>query len=72
VVLGVVKRVVLALNRVNELQVSTGQIGIETDERDDLCVYIDESLRECEIDVDALTARNGMESGEIAGRWRTW
>jgi hypothetical protein len=71
-VFAVVERVVLALNRVNEQQVSAGQTGIETDEREALCDYIDASLRERKIDIDALAARNGIGRWAITDRWRDW
>ena len=67
-----VERVVLALNKINDQHVRTGQIGYETDEREELCDYINASLKESGIDLEALEARNGIEPSEIAGRWRNW
>lgn len=52
-VLDVVKDVVLALNEINEQHVNTGQTGYETDEREELCDYIDASLEESGIDVES-------------------
>ena len=71
-VLGVVERVVLALNKINDQHVGTGRIGYETDEREELCDYINASLQVSGIDLEALEARNGIEPGEIAGQWRNW
>lgn len=39
-VLAVVKRVALALNKVNEQHIRAGPTGYETDEREELCDYI--------------------------------
>lgn len=71
-VLGLVKRVVLALNKVNGQHVHAGETGYETDEREEPCDYINASLEESGIDLEALEERNGIERGEIAGRWRSW
>ncbi|MEU6309049.1 hypothetical protein [Streptomyces chartreusis] len=54
-VLAVVERVVLALNAVDEADNGS---AFETDERQELCDYIDESLTEHGVDVVALTARH--------------
>jgi len=70
--LDVVQRLVLALNAINEEHVRAGLIGIETGEREDLCDYINASLEEAGVDLVALEARNGIDRGEIAGRWRDW
>ncbi|MEU3552790.1 hypothetical protein [Streptomyces fragilis] len=64
-----VERVVLALNAVNE---RFGGAAYETDEREELCDYIDETLSEHGIDVPALTARHGMGRYEVTSRWRDW
>lgn len=71
-VLGVVERVVLTLNKINEQHVTAGLVGYETGEREELCDYITSSLRESGIDVEALEERNGADRGDIAGRWRAW
>jgi hypothetical protein len=71
-VLGAVRRVVLALNKINEQQARAGSIGYETGEREELREYIDASLEESGIDVRALEARRGIDRGEIAGNWRAW
>ncbi|MFF7281775.1 hypothetical protein [Streptomyces griseorubiginosus] len=68
-VLGVVERVVLALNAVDEAH--KGQ-AFETDERELLCDYIDESLTEHGFDVIALTSRHGLGKYQITNKWRKW
>ncbi|WP_066956407.1 hypothetical protein [Streptomyces lushanensis] len=68
-VFGAVRRVVLALNSINE---EHGGAGYETGEREDLCAYIDRTLTEHGIDVPALAARNGMGAHEITDEWRDW
>lgn len=71
-VLAAVESLVLALNKINEQHVNAGLMGYETDERDELCDYITESLRRFGIDVKGLEQRNGADPGDIAGRWRDW
>lgn len=68
-VFDVVERVVLALNAVNEAQ---DECAFETDEREQLCLYIDEALTEQGIDVAALTARHGLGRYELTDQWRDW
>lgn len=67
--LGAVRRVVLALNAVNE---EHGGAGYETDERERLCDYIDTALTEAGVDLDALTARHGLGRHGITDEWRDW
>jgi hypothetical protein len=71
-VLALVQRVVLALNKINKQHGNAGLMGYETDEREELCDYIDASLEESGIDVAALEARNGIDRWQITGRWRDW
>ena len=71
-VMGVVERLVLAMNRIDDQHRNAGLIGYETGERDELCDYIDASLTEAGIDVAALEARNGIERHALADRWRRW
>jgi hypothetical protein len=71
-VLDVVKRLVLALNEINRQHFSAGLMGYETDEREKLCDYIDESLEEAAISVEALAARQGVGRWEITDKWRDW
>ncbi|MGW4273033.1 hypothetical protein ACWEGQ_11860 [Streptomyces seoulensis] len=64
-----VERVVLALNAVNEAH---DDCAFETDEREQLCAYIDKALTEHGVDVAALTARHGLGRYELTDRWRDW
>jgi hypothetical protein len=57
-ILDVVQRLVLALNAINEQHERAGLIGIENDEREELCDYINASLEEYGFDLVALEARN--------------
>lgn len=68
-VFAVVERVVLALNAVDEAHNGS---AFETDEREELCDYIDESLTEHGVDVVALTARHGLGRYQLTDRWRKW
>jgi hypothetical protein len=53
--------------------VRSGQTGYETTEREELCEYIDASLEESGIDVQALEARQGIDPRDgLAGQWRDW
>jgi hypothetical protein len=65
----VVERVILALNAVNEAHNGN---AFETDEREELCDYIDESLTEHGVDVVALTARHGLGRYQLTDKWRKW
>jgi hypothetical protein len=64
-----VKRVVLALNLINEQH---GGSGYETGEREELWEYIDASLTAVGIDAEALAARNEIGRWEITDEWRRW
>ncbi|MGW1667272.1 hypothetical protein [Streptomyces sp. NPDC002324] len=64
-----IKRVVVALNEINE---DHDGAGYETDEREQLCLYIDQTLTEHGIDVPALAARRGISRTEITDDWRDW
>lgn len=68
-VFAVVERVVLALNAVDEAH---NGAAFETDEREQLCDYVDESLTEHGVDVVALTARHGLGRYQLTDRWRNW
>lgn len=70
-VLDVVRRAVLALNQVNYRVGDAGLIGYETEERNELGRYFDDSLAESGIDVAALAARNDIPDGDITGG-RDW
>jgi hypothetical protein len=65
----VVERVILTLNAVNEAHNGN---AFETDEREELCDYIDESLTEHGVDVVALTARHGLGRYQLTDKWRKW
>jgi len=66
-ILGVVKRLVLTLNKINDEHVRSDKTGYETDERDELCDYINTSLQEAGIDVQALEARHGARGAILRG-----
>ncbi|MBE1486036.1 hypothetical protein [Plantactinospora soyae] len=68
-VFGVIERTVLALNEVNDRYEGA---AYETDEREMLCAYIEASLREARVDVDALASRRGIHVSEITDDWRDW
>ncbi len=68
-VFAVVERVVLALNAVDAAHNGS---AFETDEREELCDYIDESLTEHGVDVVALTARHGLGRYQLTDKWRKW
>lgn len=70
-ILAVVKRLALTLNKINDEHVRSGKTGYETDERDELCDYINASLQEAGIDVPALETRHGAQRGDIAGNGAT-
>ncbi|WP_406475421.1 hypothetical protein [Streptomyces sp. NBC_01615] len=64
-----IKRVVLALNEINE---DHDGAGYETEEREELCLYIDQALTERGTDVAALASRRGISRTEITDDWRDW
>ncbi|MEW2406805.1 hypothetical protein [Streptomyces griseoviridis] len=64
-----IKHVVLVLNEINEDHDSP---GYETEEREELCLFIDRTLAEHGIDVSALAARRGISRTEITDDWRDW
>lgn len=66
-ILGAVERVVVALNGVGENGGS-----IDTDEREQLCLFIDEVLTENGVDVGALAARHRLNRYAITDHWRRW
>jgi hypothetical protein len=68
-VFGAVEHVVLALNMIND---DHSGAAYETGEREVLCTYIDQTLGEAGIDVEALTARHGLSRYAITDRWRRW
>ena len=68
-IFGVIEHVVIALNMINS---EHNGAGYETGEREQLCLYIDESLTEAGIDVEALASRRGIRRYEITDQWRRW
>jgi hypothetical protein len=68
-VFAVVERVVLALNAVDEAHDGA---AFETDEREELCDYIDQSLTEHGVNVAARTARHGLVRYQLTDKWRKW
>lgn len=70
-VFGTVEKVVVALNGVDGDD-SHGGAGYCTEEREQLCEYIDLTLREHGVDVAALAARRGINRAAITEAWRDW
>ncbi|MEU1229389.1 hypothetical protein [Streptomyces sp. NPDC005828] len=68
-VFGAVERVVLALNVIDGDD-RHGGVGFCTDEREQLCEYVDLTLNENGVDVAALAARQGIDRAELTDRWR--
>jgi hypothetical protein len=66
-----IKHVVLRLNAIDD-DSHHGGAGYYTDEREQLCEYIDQTLTEHGIDVAALAARRGIGRAEITDEWRDW
>ncbi|MFJ6727495.1 hypothetical protein ACIQPQ_21595 [Streptomyces sp. NPDC091281] len=64
-----IRRVVLVLNEINE---DHDGAAYETEEREELCLYIDQTLTEHGVDVPALAARRGISRTEITDDWRDW
>jgi hypothetical protein len=71
-IMAVVKEVIVGLNRVNADLIDRDETPYETGERDELCTYIDETMEEAGIDLDALAARMGVGRYEITDEWREW
>ncbi|MFE5399796.1 hypothetical protein ACFQ9Z_00020 [Streptomyces sp. NPDC056580] len=57
-----------------ELLTATDEVlaAFETDAREELCDYIDQSLTECGVDGVALTARHGLGRYQLTDKWRRW
>ncbi|TDB82204.1 hypothetical protein E1264_31690 [Actinomadura sp. KC216] len=64
-----IERVVLALNKVND---DYDGAVYETDEREQLCEYIERSLAEAGIDIDAFAGRHSLTRHQITDKWRDW
>jgi hypothetical protein len=65
----VIERTVRALNAVNDRH---GGAAYETDERELLCSYIEDTLDEAGIDVDAFAGRHAITRHQITDEWRDW
>jgi hypothetical protein len=65
----VIERTVRALNAINARYQGA---AYETDEREQLCTYIEDVLDDAGIDVDALAGRHRMTRHEITDEWRLW
>ena len=68
-IFGAVERVVLSLNTINN---DHNGAAYETGEREQLCQYIDDTLTEAGIDLEALTSRCGISRYAITDQWRKW
>jgi hypothetical protein len=68
-VLAAVERVVVALN---EVDANATDDSIDTDEREQLCLFIDEVLTENGVDAGELAARHGLARHAITDKWRRW
>lgn len=64
-----VEMLVVALNKVNE---DFDHGVIETDEREELCAFIDAVIIEKGIDIEALAASQNCGRHEITDEWRDW
>lgn len=71
-IMATVKEVVLRLNQVNADLRRRHETPYETGEREELCDYIDNTLKEAGIDMDALTARLEIGRYEFTDEWRDW
>ncbi|MCZ4118986.1 hypothetical protein [Streptomyces sp. H39-S7] len=70
-VFGTVERVVLAPNAIDG-DGQHGGAGFCTEEREQLCQYIDLTLSELGVDVAMLAARQSINRLEITDCWRDW
>ncbi|MBV1856689.1 hypothetical protein [Catellatospora tritici] len=65
----IIERIVLDLNRVNAAH---GGAAYETDERERLCGYIEATLHEAGVDLDAVAQTRRLTRHEITNEWRNW
>ncbi len=64
-----IETLVIALNKVNE----DFDHGVtETDEREELCAFIDEVILAKGIDIEALAASQSCGRHELTDQWRDW
>lgn len=64
-----IETLVVALNKVNE---DFDYGVIETDEREELCAFIDKVIIAKGIDIEALAAAQNCSRNEITDQWRDW
>jgi hypothetical protein len=68
-IMTLVERVVVALNHLNE---SCSHSMIETDQREDICAFIEEAIIASGTDLDDLAASLNCTRHEITDEWRDW
>ncbi|MFC7277362.1 hypothetical protein ACFQS1_25500 [Paractinoplanes rhizophilus] len=68
-IFAVIERTVKALNVVNA---RFGGAAYETGEREQLCQYLEATLEDAGLDVDAFAGRHRMTRHDITDQWRTW
>lgn len=64
-----IEALVIALNNVNE---DFDHAVIETDEREELCAFIDEVIQAKGIDIETLAKFQGCGRHELTDQWRDW
>ncbi|MGA4792076.1 hypothetical protein [Nocardia sp. AB354] len=62
----------LTTRALNSINTDHGGDAYETDEREQLCAFLEESLVDAGCDLDAFAARNSMTRHQITDRWRAW
>jgi hypothetical protein len=65
----IIEHVVLDLNKINAAH---GGAAYETDERERLCAYIEATLHEAGVDLDAIAQTRRLTRHEITDEWRNW
>ncbi|MEW6435897.1 MAG: hypothetical protein AB1508_01855 [Pseudomonadota bacterium] len=68
-VMAQIKTAVVALNDINE---AGDRDLIETDEREDLCAFLEQVIIRHGIDIDALAKSQNVGRHELTDRWREW
>lgn len=64
-----VEKTVVALNQLND---DCEKSLIETDQREDICAFIEEAIIAAGTDLDALAASQNCTRHEITDEWREW
>ena len=67
--MGAVERTVTALNLLNT---ECSRSLIETDQREDICAFIEEVIIANGMDIDALAAQRNCTRHAITDEWRDW